>query len=346
MRSSFVLTALSLVAASCASQGSGNDLQDAIDGHPSATTISELAKLLPVLTAEDWAYLSFARWPDDHGTAALTDPVLQKAVRVLLDQPGAALVPADVGYDPGRWSQLYDEDLHLMTSASTQGYAGSPAAATAFLELLLGAFEGDAASPLPDPTVAADGLLDGCGKQFYDTQSSELGPDCSISDFCCNGDVDFKTGTVTCNDFTSCRGTGSVPMFGVGEPPASGDCDGTYDVTTGSLYSSQPTCVGDPADDVPPWTAVVVVTGSQAVVTPSAPFSGSHPAPVLVQGGICYLSEFDLDTGGPCPAVKVSFTNLLLVDEATDEFNEDSTRQDGTCGNACIGIPAYSVKRR
>jgi hypothetical protein len=111
-----------------------------------------------------------------------------------------------------QWSNTYVAAMGMMKSANGLDYAATPGAATAFTNLLV-VNAVAAGMPLPKPTQAADGVLAGCGKEWYDTDTDARGPMCSAIDFCCNGEIDFNTGKTLCTDFMSCRGKPPPPML-------------------------------------------------------------------------------------------------------------------------------------
>ena len=198
-------------------------LQVALAGHPDAATQAAMATLATALSAEDWGYLTYAQWPNDGGQAALTDPTLRKALAALTTGKGQSVTAqslpeqtvhlqnspgvSEIYFVPATWEELFKNSFPLLVNANGLDFAGTPAAFTAWADLLTGALTNKAGTPLPDPTQAADGHLDGCGKYFYDTSGPPI-PTCSSLDFCCRGDLDYDSGRTICNDFTSCRGEG------------------------------------------------------------------------------------------------------------------------------------------
>jgi hypothetical protein len=245
--------------------------------HPDALTKQNMRTLVAVLNAEDWGYLTYAQWPDDGGVAALTDPTLRKAVAALAASPGGGLTlnttsALSVAAEPTRaalgagtfpmddWEALFEKAIPLFKGRWGLDYAGTPAAATAFADLLNGLIASAPGSPLPDPKVSADGILDGCGNYLYVNL-----PHCSPIAFCCKGDIDFKTGRTLCNDFTSCR-PGTPPMLGTVNDTTS---DGTTSPPPSSAPGdmSNPCFVGDAvAQDPTNWIAACEALDAQ---TPS-----------------------------------------------------------------------------
>ena len=217
------------------------ELQEALAGDPDASIQAGMVVLAAALTAEDWAYLSYAQWPSDDGSAALTDPTLQKAVKALRAAgtvPMAVRAPhltATVHVLAGglsaasypSWLADYPEAMRLMQNRNGKDYAGTPGAATAFVKLL-GVDAGN--SPLPNPTMPADGVVSGCGASFYDFPgdggSGSGGPNCSTIAFCCQGLIDINSGTTVCNDFTSCRGKNDGTLAAGGEDSGSDAASG------------------------------------------------------------------------------------------------------------------------
>ena len=278
-------------------------LQSALAGQPDATTQAAVMTLATALNAEDWGYLIYAQWPDDGGAAALTDPTLQKAANALLaagTTTGAQAVGAAKGTavqcDPAaggglhplgnpvgetpenyqQWLANYPKAVQLMQNKNGLDFAATPAAAAAFAQLLASSLPNN--TLLPTPTQPADGVLGGCGKSFYD--GTTLGPNCSASDFCCKGQIDFPppVGVVTCVDFTSCRGSSVIPTLTVQQTTSAGGSASGSNVCFpgGSL-------AGDPAQ----WNAACQTRNPQmpnAINCNAADPSLGIPAPTLSNG--------------------------------------------------------------
>jgi hypothetical protein len=271
----FALASLLGLAVGCSSSSASSQdanlvsLQAALDGHPDAATQAAIKTLLTTLNAEEWGYLTYAQWPNDDGSAALTDPTLQKAAKALQLAAGSS---APQAFDPSNmlglqssgvagqlhilstlglassfpdWLLDYPEAVELMRQKNGLGYAATPGVAAEFARILGTDTKG---LPLPNPTKSVDGVLDGCGKSIYGG-----GPTCSATDFCCKGVVYFGTGLSVCSDFTSCRGDATPPML-TGDDSSS---DGTTPPTGDSPTSGDNPCfVGDGVTVNPaPWIA-------------------------------------------------------------------------------------------
>lgn len=242
-------------------------LQSALAGQPDTVTQAAMATLVTTLNAEDWAYLSYAQWPDDDGSAALTDPTLQKAAIALALGAGATLTPKAFGTGQviqfqsngtvppetihllsgglslaasvPQWLSAYPGAIRLMQNANGLDFAATAGAATAFAKVLAMAATANG-SPLPEPTQPADGVLSGCGKSFYNGTS--LGPRCSAINFCCQGEIDFPSGKTVCSDFTSCRGDTTPPMLSEADHGEASVGTGSGDASGGSTGDGTNPC--------------------------------------------------------------------------------------------------------
>jgi hypothetical protein len=126
--------------------------------------------------------------------------------------------------DIPHWKAYYPNAVRLIENVRVnEDYAADAAIAAAFADALAGFIAAPNGSILPDPSQAADGVVDGCGKSFYDVNGPPPAPACSTIDFCCNGQISFPSGSTICNDFSSCRNKGAPPAFSETQDPSNAD---------------------------------------------------------------------------------------------------------------------------